>query len=137
MSPSPPPSAAMKLTDLISSLPSSAPFHTYEFFPPRTHQGFQNLLDRIHRLSGPPLNQPLAISVTWGAGGSTATRSLELAGEIVKLSNALVSGVDGGKENRIQVILHLTCTNMGKKMVDEALRVSATPSWLERSWHDH
>lgn len=69
-------------------------------------QGFANLLTRISRLS---LLQPLAISITWGAGGSTKDRTLELAG----LTQA---------EN-VTTIMHLTCTNMEKGMVDEALRV--------------
>ena len=70
-------------------------------------QGFDNLLSRIARLSA--LN-PLAISITWGAGGSTMGRSLELAG----LTQA---------EHQIDTIMHLTCTNMEKGMVDTALRV--------------
>ncbi len=106
----------MKLTTLISSLPPSTPFHTYEFFPPRTQPGLQNLIDRIERLCSPPLSPPLAISVTWGAGGSTAARSLELAQEIVEMQ------LDG-RRDKVEVILHLTCTNMKKNMVDEALKV--------------
>ncbi|WWC92170.1 methylenetetrahydrofolate reductase [Kwoniella dendrophila CBS 6074] len=93
------------LTSLISN--RSTPFHTFEFFPPRTEAGLVNLLDRIQRLSSSPLPSPLAVSVTWGAGGSTADKSLELAEHIVKL------GLD--------VILHLTCTNMPKEKVDQAL----------------
>ncbi|KAJ9098057.1 hypothetical protein QFC19_006492 [Naganishia cerealis] len=102
----------MKLTALI---PAAEPFHTFEFFPPRTPQGLANLLDRIHRLISDPLRPPVAISVTWGAGGSTAVKSLELAHEIVRLVR------EDGKEESVQVVLHLTCTNMGRKLVDSAL----------------
>ncbi|WWC72478.1 methylenetetrahydrofolate reductase [Kwoniella pini CBS 10737] len=83
------------------------PFHTFEFFPPRTEAGLVNLLDRIQRLASAPLPSPLAVSVTWGAGGSTADKSLELAEQVVKLG--------------LEVILHLTCTNMPKEKVDQAL----------------
>lgn len=96
------------LTTLIAE--RKAPFHTFEFFPPRTAPGVANLLDRIQRLSAPPLNPPLAVSVTWGAGGSTAERSLELAESVVALG--------------LEVILHLTCTNMPRVKVDTALEVS-------------
>jgi methylenetetrahydrofolate reductase (NADPH) len=96
------------LTDLIVS--QHTPFHTFEFFPPRSEQGLLNLLDRIRRLSSDPLRPPLAVSVTWGAGGGTSDRSLELAEEISKLG--------------LEVILHLTCTNMPKEKVDQALSVS-------------
>ncbi|WWD20602.1 methylenetetrahydrofolate reductase [Kwoniella shandongensis] len=94
-----------QLTSLISS--RDVPFHTFEFFPPRTEAGLVNLLDRIRRLASEPLPAPLAVSVTWGAGGSTADRSLELAEHVVKM------GLD--------VVLHLTCTNMAKEKVDQAL----------------
>ncbi|EJT46462.1 methylenetetrahydrofolate reductase (NADPH) [Trichosporon asahii var. asahii CBS 8904] len=93
------------LTALIES--QKGPVHTYEFFPPRTEQGFTNLLDRIRRLTLPPLRPPVAVSVTWGAGGSTSDRSLELADAITKMG--------------VEVILHLTCTNMPKEKVDTAL----------------
>ncbi|KAI5451506.1 methylenetetrahydrofolate reductase 1 [Naganishia albida] len=101
-----------KLTQLIQS---THPFHTFEFFPPRTPQGLANLLDRIHRLISDPLAPPIGINVTWGAGGSTALKSLELAEEIVKLVK------EDGKEDKVQVVLHLTCTNMGRKLLDQAL----------------
>ena len=96
------------LTESIAT--RKGPFHTYEFFPPRTEAGLVNLLDRIRRLAAAPLPTPIAVSVTWGAGGATAERSLELAEHVVKMG--------------LEVILHLTCTNMPKAKVDEALEVS-------------
>ncbi|KAH9484119.1 Methylenetetrahydrofolate reductase 2 [Psilocybe cubensis] len=94
----------MKLTDKISARDASNPFFTFEFFPPRTDQGFENLMSRISRLSS--LN-PLAISVTWGAGGSTKDRSLELAGLT--------------QHSDLDTILHLTCTNMEIGLIDQVL----------------
>lgn len=55
--------------------------------------------------------RPLFVTVTWGAGGSTASRSLELA-EICQ------------RQLRLTTCLHLTCTNMSKKIVDEALETA-------------
>lgn len=52
--------------------------------------------------------RPLFVTVTWGAGGSTATKSLELA-EICQRQLGLTT------------CLHLTCTNMSRRLVDEAL----------------
>jgi methylenetetrahydrofolate reductase (NADPH) len=52
--------------------------------------------------------RPLFVSVTWGAGGSTATKSLELA-EVCQRQLGLTT------------CLHLTCTNMSRRLVDEAL----------------
>ncbi|KAJ6618807.1 methylenetetrahydrofolate reduct [Mycena sp. CBHHK59/15] len=98
----------MKLTDKIADHSPSNPFFTFEFFPPRTDQGFENLISRISRLAA--LN-PLAISITWGAGGSTKERSLDLAG---------VTQTEYG----LDTILHLTCTNMQQGMVDDALKAA-------------
>ncbi|KAG6906337.1 hypothetical protein DXG01_014418 [Tephrocybe rancida] len=98
----------MKLIDKIASHNPQHPFYTFEFFPPRTDQGFENLIARISRLC--TLN-PLAISITWGAGGSTRERSLELAG----LTQT---------EYGVDTVLHLTCTNMERGTVNDALRAA-------------
>ena len=52
--------------------------------------------------------RPLFVTVTWGAGGSTSSKSLELA-EICQRQLGLTT------------CLHLTCTNMRFKLIDEAL----------------
>lgn len=52
--------------------------------------------------------RPLFVTVTWGAGGSTAAKSLELA-EICQRQLGLTT------------CLHLTCTNMSRSLIDEAL----------------
>ncbi|KAF8201493.1 methylenetetrahydrofolate reductase-domain-containing protein [Pholiota molesta] len=95
----------MKISTQIAVRDASNPFYTFEFFPPRTDQGFENLMSRISRLS---VLDPLAISVTWGAGGSTKDRSLELAGLT--------------QNNGLNTILHLTCTNMEMGLIDEVLK---------------
>ncbi|KAL1746329.1 methylenetetrahydrofolate reductase-domain-containing protein [Schizophyllum fasciatum] len=95
----------MKLADKISQHKGPHPFFTFEFFPPRTDQGFENLVPRICRLAE---LHPLAISITWGAGGSTKERTLELAGVTQE-------------QNGLDTVMHLTCTNMKVGMVDEAL----------------
>ncbi|GLB34715.1 putative methylenetetrahydrofolate reductase [Lyophyllum shimeji] len=96
----------MKLIDKIAARESTQPFYTFEFFPPRTDLGFENLISRISRLS--ELN-PLAISITWGAGGTTRERSIELA----SLTQT---------EYGVDTVMHLTCTNMEQGMVNDALR---------------
>ena len=55
--------------------------------------------------------RPLFVTVTWGAGGSTSSRSLELA-EICQRQLGLTT------------CLHLTCTNMSPKLVDETLQAA-------------
>lgn len=95
-----------KLTDKIASLPPDANFFSLEFFPPKTQAGFSNLQGRLSRMN--LALRPLFVTVTWGAGGSTAVKSLELA-EVCQRQLGLTT------------VLHLTCTNMNRKLVDEAL----------------
>ncbi|KAK2032106.1 methylenetetrahydrofolate reductase [Colletotrichum zoysiae] len=95
-----------KITDKIAALPANANFFSLEFFPPKTAMGLSNLRDRLDRMER--ALRPLFVNVTWGAGGSTSTKSLELA-EICQ------------RELGLTTCLHLTCTNMSRKLIDKAL----------------
>ncbi|KAK0615907.1 putative methylenetetrahydrofolate reductase [Bombardia bombarda] len=95
-----------RITDKIAALPEGANYFSLEFFPPKTAMGFSNLRDRLDRMSR--ALRPLFVNVTWGAGGSTAQKSLELA-EICQ------------RELGLTTCLHLTCTNMSRRLIDKAL----------------
>ncbi|KAK2775591.1 methylenetetrahydrofolate reductase [Colletotrichum kahawae] len=95
-----------KITDKIAALPADANYFSLEFFPPKTVMGFSNLRDRLDRMER--ALRPLFVNVTWGAGGSTSQKSLELA-EICQ------------RELGLTTCLHLTCTNMSRKLIDKAL----------------
>lgn len=95
-----------KISDKLKELQAKDQgFISLEFFPPKTDLGFKNLIPRIQRLS---ILNPLFINITWGAGGSTSERSLDLA---TFCQNEL----------GLTVCLHLTCTNMNKEIIDDAL----------------
>ncbi|KAI0078698.1 methylenetetrahydrofolate reduct [Panus rudis PR-1116 ss-1] len=79
---------------------------SFEYFPPRTAQGLQNLLDRIERMRA---LGPEFIDITWNAGGRTS----ELTSEMVKTCQSLIG---------IETCMHLTCTNMPASKVDIALK---------------
>ncbi|KAH9945794.1 MTHFR-domain-containing protein [Epithele typhae] len=85
----------MKLIDKIAQRDPHKLYYMFEFFPPKTDQGLENLLARISRMMA---FNPIALSVTWGAGGSTRARSIDLAGWVEE---------QGG-----ETLMHLTCTNM-------------------------
>lgn len=95
-----------KITDKIAALSPDADYFSLEFFPPKTAMGFANLRSRLERMAR--ALKPTFVNVTWGAGGSTAQKSLELA-EICQ------------RELGLTTCLHLTCTNMNKQLIDEAL----------------
>src|ERR1700710_1982827 len=52
--------------------------------------------------------RPFFVNVTWGDGGSTSTKSLELA-ELCQRQLGLTT------------CLHLTCTNMSRRLIDQTL----------------
>ncbi|KAL2119308.1 hypothetical protein VTJ04DRAFT_6268 [Mycothermus thermophilus] len=95
-----------KITDKIAALRPGQDYFSLEFFPPKTAMGFSNLRSRLDRMAR--ALRPLFVNVTWGAGGSTATKSLELA-EICQ------------RELGLTTCLHLTCTNMSRRLIDKAL----------------
>ena len=69
------------------------PVFSFEFFPPKTEKGEDALLRSLERLA--PL-EPDFVSVTYGAGGSTRTRTVQLVRRIRR---------DFG----IEPLAHLTC----------------------------
>ena len=85
---------------------SGDPTFSFEFFPPKTAQGVQNLYDRMDRMHG---LGPSFIDITWGAGGRLA----QLTCEMVAVAQA---------QYGLETCMHLTCTDMGLEMVNEALK---------------
>jgi len=69
------------------------PTLSFEFFPPKTEAGFAPLYQTIDELH--PL-KPSYVSVTYGAGGSTRQKTVELVGRIQN-------------ELKIRSMAHLTC----------------------------
>lgn len=91
---------------LAASYEASRPTFSFEFFPPKTAQGVQNLYDRMDRMHD---LGPTFIDITWGAGG----RHAQLTCEMVNAAQAHYG---------LETCMHLTCTDMGKEKVDEALQ---------------
>jgi methylenetetrahydrofolate reductase (NADPH) len=69
------------------------PSISFEFFPPKTEDGFSQLFQTIDQLH--PLH-PTYVSVTYGAGGSTRQKTVELVERIQR-------------ELKIRSMAHLTC----------------------------
>jgi methylenetetrahydrofolate reductase (NADPH) len=60
-------------------LTGDGPAFSFEFFPPRTPQGEQNLYRALSELR---VLEPAFVSVTYGAGGSTREKTLEIVKRI-------------------------------------------------------
>ena len=72
------------------------PAISFEFFPPRTPEGDRSLLEAtIPRLSA---LRPHYCSVTYGAGGSTREKTIEIVDRIQR-------------EQHLTAMMHLTCVN--------------------------
>jgi len=97
----------MKVSDRLAEAERShKPTFSFEFFPPKTAQGIQNLYDRMDRMHG---FGPAFIDITWGAGG----RHAQLTSEMVNVAQSQLG---------LETCMHLTCTDMPKSKIDEALR---------------
>ena len=77
----------------ISKLFGTSPVVSFEFFPPKTRKGVDNLYNTVRTLQ--PC-RPSYVSVTYGAGGSTRDRTIDLVARIKR-------------ELGIEAMAHLTC----------------------------
>lgn len=96
----------MKIIDKVRKYEGEdAVYFSFEFFPPKTEDGVANLYQRLDRMAA--LN-PAFIDVTWGAGGSTSERTLEICKNAQKYLG-------------LETMMHLTCTNMPEASIKEAI----------------
>ncbi|KAJ1333262.1 methylenetetrahydrofolate reductase (NADPH) [Microdochium nivale] len=96
----------MHIRDMVADAERSGqPSFSFEYFPPKTAQGVQNLYDRMERMYD---FGPKFIDVTWGAGGRIA----ELTCDMVAQAQAYFG---------LETCMHLTCTDMGEEKVNDAL----------------
>mmetsp|Transcript_2169 Transcript_2169/g.5508 ORF Transcript_2169/g.5508 Transcript_2169/m.5508 type:complete len:592 (-) Transcript_2169:476-2251(-) len=96
----------MKIIDKINAkIASGEKFFSFEYFPPRTDDGVENLMERLERMVA---HGPIFCDITWGAGGTTADVTLDIA---VKMQNTIC----------VETMMHLTCTNMPVDKLDSAL----------------
>jgi len=86
-------------------LKSGFPVFSFEFFPPKTPEGDEKLWAALQDLRG---LSPAYVSVTWGAGGSTRARTIELTRRIKS-------------ELGIEAMAHLTCTGASKDDISSVL----------------
>ncbi|XP_039065575.1 methylenetetrahydrofolate reductase 1-like [Hibiscus syriacus] len=80
---------------------------SFEFFPPKTEDGVENLCERMDRMVA---HNPSFYDITWGAGGSTTDLTLDITN---KVKNIIC----------VETMMHLTCTNMSVEKIDHALEI--------------
>jgi methylenetetrahydrofolate reductase (NADPH) len=96
----------VKISDILRfARERGEPVFSFEFFPPKTEEGVKTLFETVAALR--PL-APAYVSVTYGAGGSTRARSVEL----VKRLKA---------ESEIEAMAHVTCVGASRDEIAAVL----------------
>jgi methylenetetrahydrofolate reductase (NADPH) len=121
----------MRIDEIIAA--KDGPVFSFEFFPPKTDEGERNLRGALEAL------QPLApdfASVTYGAGGSTRDRTLEIVTWL-------------GRELGIEAMAHLTCVGASREElrgildravaagIENVLALRGDPPRGEARWTPH
>ena len=85
----------MRISEALATI---QPFFSFEFFPPKDDAASQQLLEAAAALSA---LRPAFVSITYGAGGSTRTRTVDLA---KRFKNEL----------GLNVMAHVTCVGSNR-----------------------
>jgi methylenetetrahydrofolate reductase (NADPH) len=93
----------MRIADRLRA--EGPPCFSFEFFPPKTDEGVDQLFATLRDLAE---LRPGFVSVTYGAGGSTQQRTLELVTAIKR-------------ETGIEAMAHLTCVAHGRRELTQVL----------------
>jgi len=109
------------------------PVFSFEFFPPKTDEGMENLKHTLHDLRD---DEPAYVSVTYGAAGSTRERTVEITKWIKQ-------------ELGIEAMAHLSCVGepverlreildeIREAGIDNVLALRGDPPRGETEWKPH
>src|ERR1041385_8375186 len=92
----------MRIRELLST---GRPCFSFEFFPPKTDAGLQSLRETIRGLHD---LHPSFVSVTYGAGGSTRDKTIDLVAEIQR-------------HYGVEAMAHLTCVGASQEEIAAVL----------------
>ncbi len=93
---------AMRISEIYRRRPR---VFSFEFFPPKSDEGFRSLYRTIEKLKS---RSPDFVSVTWGAGGSTRRKTVDLVIEIQR-------------ELGITAMSHLSCVDSTQEQIAQVL----------------
>ena len=93
----------MRIDELL--VQQHRPVFSFEFFPPKTEDGLRNLFDAVGELRS---LRPDFVSVTYGAGGSTAHKTIEIVSRIKE-------------EYGLEAMPHFTCVGSTVEQLHETL----------------
>ncbi len=117
----------MRIDEILNA---ETPVFSFEFFPPKTDAGEQNLYAALRDLKS---LEPSFVSVTYGAGGSTREKTIEIVKRI-------------RDEFGLEAMAHFTCVGatvpelretldeMRAAGIDNVLALRGDPPEGEQSW---
>jgi methylenetetrahydrofolate reductase (NADPH) len=121
----------MRIDEIIAT--RAQPVFSFEFFPPKTEDGERNLQIALRELG--PL-EPSYVSVTYGAGGSTRDRTIEIVKSLKD-------------EHGLEAMAHLSCVGSTQEElreildevrdagIDNVLALRGDPPHGETEWRPH
>jgi methylenetetrahydrofolate reductase (NADPH) len=121
----------LRIDEILAA--ADAPVFSFEFFPPKTDDGWRNLRGALESLVA---LEPAFASVTYGAGGSTRDRTLEVTKWL-------------GDELGIEAMAHLSCVGATRDDlrqildgiqaagIDNVLALRGDPPRGETEWRPH
>jgi methylenetetrahydrofolate reductase (NADPH) len=96
----------VKISDLLRfARERGEPLFSFEFFPPKTDEGVRALFETVEALR--PLG-PAYVSVTYGAGGSTRQRTVDLVKRLKR-------------ESEVEAMAHVTCVGASQDEIAAVL----------------
>jgi len=117
----------MRIDELLRA---DGPVFSFEFFPPKTEQGERNLeaaLGELREL------EPAFVSVTYGAGGSTRTRTIEIVKRI-KREHGLEAMAHFTCVGATVAQLHATLGEMAAAGIENVLALRGDPPAGQEQW---
>ena len=120
----------MRIDQILAGQGPPAPLFSFEFFPPKTEQGERNLYAALAELK---TLEPAFVSVTYGAGGSTREKTIEIVKRI-------------REQYGLEAMAHFTCVGatveelratlgeMREAGIDNVLALRGDPPLGQESW---
>ena len=121
----------MRIDEILAT--SDEPVFSFEFFPPKSDEGERNLRDTLEDLRA---FDPDFVSVTYGAGGSTRARTVELTkwikNDLGIEAMAHLSCVGSSRDE-----LHGILDGIAEAGIDNVLALRGDPPIGETEWRAH